>query len=149
MFGINLNIHHYHHYPELANMIQILEDVRAQVERNTAIDLSAIALIQGLVQKIDALAANATELNELKSGLAELTSSLTSSSDGLAAAVAANTPADPSTGGGDETPAPPADGGDTGGDVTPPTDGGGEAPAEGGETGGDAPAEPEAPAAGE
>ena len=76
-----------------------LDALTAEIERNTAVDASVVALVDGLADQIDALAAqlaegdtSAAELAEFKSKVADLTASLRSSSDAVAAAVTANTP---------------------------------------------------------
>lgn len=65
-----------------------LEALRAEIERNNAVDASAVVLIQGLAAKLDA--ALSTGNIELVRALA---SQLRNSTDGLAAAVSANTSA--------------------------------------------------------
>lgn len=95
-----------------------LDDLTSAVTANGEIEASAVALIQGLADKLDnidpgdpaAVAALATELR--------------SQSDALAAAVAANTPADPGTGDGSGG-NPPVDPG-TGGNPVDPGTGAGE-----------------------
>ncbi len=67
--------------------------VNSEVTRLTDVVQSAVALINGIAGKIDAaVAANDAGDNTALSGLAD---SLRAQSDGLAAAVAANTPAEP------------------------------------------------------
>lgn len=67
--------------------------VNAEVTRLTDVVASAVALINGIAQKVaDAVAANDAGDNSQLAGLAD---SLRSQADGLAAAVAANTPAEP------------------------------------------------------
>jgi hypothetical protein len=75
----------------------------AEVERNRSVVQSAVTLINGIAAKIDAaVAANDATDN---SALSDLANSLRSDSDGLAAAVAANTPAEGGdTGGTEPTP---------------------------------------------
>jgi chromosome segregation ATPase len=68
------------------SMEQAIEQLRAEIERNSSVDDSAIQLLSNLADKIE----------ELKNSPAELTTlveSLRSQSDALAAAVVANTPA--------------------------------------------------------
>lgn len=65
-----------------------LADLTAQVHANTEVEESAIALIQGLAAKIDALKDDPAQL-------AELSASLSASASSLAAAVTANTIAAP------------------------------------------------------
>jgi len=64
-----------------------LEALRAEVEENTAVDQSAITLLQGLAAQIEALKQDPVALQELAD-------KLNASSEALAAAVAANTPAE-------------------------------------------------------
>jgi len=71
-----------------------LEALEAEVARNTSVDGSAIVLIQGLVAKIEELIAASGNTVD-PAALQALVDSLKGSSDGLAAAVAANTPAAP------------------------------------------------------
>jgi hypothetical protein len=63
-----------------------LDELQAAVEENTSLDQSAITLIEGLADKIDAAGADKTKL-------AALTANLRASGSALAAAIAANTPA--------------------------------------------------------
>lgn len=65
-----------------------LTALTAEVERNTAVDQSAIALLTGLAAQIEALKTDPVALQ----GLAD---KLKGSSNDLAAAVLANTPAEP------------------------------------------------------
>jgi hypothetical protein len=65
-----------------------LDELTAEVSRNTSVDQSAIALLNGLRAKLDEVIAS----NDPQQ-LVALRDSLATSSDGLAAAVAANTPA--------------------------------------------------------
>jgi hypothetical protein len=66
----------------------VLDDLRAQVQRNTQLDESAIALLNGLAAQIESLKTDPVALQ----GLAD---ELRSSSDRLFDAVKANTPAEP------------------------------------------------------
>src|ERR1044072_5409156 len=102
-------------------LMAVLDDLRTQVERTTGLEQSAITMIQGLAQQIQDAAGN-------ESAVQELASQLSSNADALAAALAANTPADPNAGGGD-TRGGPTDNPDTSvtGDATP---GGGSSPAD-------------------
>lgn len=68
-----------------------LSDLQAEVARNTEVDISAIALIQGLAAKIQEL----IDAGADPAALQALVDSLKGSSDALAAAVTANTPAQP------------------------------------------------------
>jgi chromosome segregation ATPase len=65
-----------------------LTALTAEVERNTAVDQSAIALLTGLAAQIEALKTDPAALQTLAD-------QLKGSSDALAAAVVANTPAQP------------------------------------------------------
>lgn len=69
-------------------IMAMLDDLTAKVEANNKVDESAITLLQGLKQKLDEAGTDAAKLKELSN-------SLGSSTDALAAAVAANTPAEP------------------------------------------------------
>lgn len=68
------------------SMEQVIEQLRAEVERNSSVDDSAIQLLIQLADKIEELKNNPTELQAL-------VESLRAQSDALAAAVVANTPA--------------------------------------------------------
>lgn len=70
----------------VANMSVELDALEAEVSRNTEVDQSAITLLTGLAEQIEALKADPVKLQALAD-------SLRSSSDALAAAVVANTPA--------------------------------------------------------
>ncbi len=63
-----------------------LTALQAEVERNTTVENSALALIQGLAAQITAAGTDPVKLKAI-------TDQLTSNDDALAAAVAANTPA--------------------------------------------------------
>jgi len=65
-----------------------LTALTAEVERNTAVDQSAIALLTGLAAQIEALKTDPVALQALAD-------TMKGSSDALAAAVLANTPAQP------------------------------------------------------
>ena len=70
---------------------QVMADLTAltaEVERNTSVDQSAIALLTGLAAQIEALKTDPVALQALAD-------TMRGSSDELAAAVAANTPAAP------------------------------------------------------
>lgn len=69
------------------SMEQAIEQLRAEIERNSSVDASAITLLTTLADKIEQLKNNPTELTAL-------VASLRSQSDTLAAAVVANTPAE-------------------------------------------------------
>lgn len=67
--------------------------MQAEVERNRSVVGSAVALINGIAAKIDAaVVANDASDN---TALTDLANSLRADSDSLAAAVSANTPAEP------------------------------------------------------
>lgn len=65
-----------------------IDELKAQVERNTEVEASALTLIQGLHAQLVAAGTDPAKLDELKNQLA-------TSGDALAAAVAANTDAAP------------------------------------------------------
>lgn len=73
----------------------VLEALREQVEKTTAVEASAAALINGindrLKEAVDKALANGATAEEL-APVQTVVDSLTSSSDSLSAAVAANTP---------------------------------------------------------
>ena len=69
-------------------MMTDLSVLTAEVERNTSVDESAIALLTGLAAQIEALKTDPVALQALAD-------TMRGSSDELAAAVAANTPAAP------------------------------------------------------
>jgi TolA-binding protein len=69
------------------SMDQVIEQLRAEVERNSSVDASAIQLLTTLADKIE-------ELKNSPAELQTLVESLRAQSDTLAAAVVANTPAD-------------------------------------------------------
>ena len=69
-----------------------LDALRAEVERNTTVDGSAVVLLQGLSAKVQELinaSGNAVDPAELQA----LVDSIKASTDSLAGAVVANTPA--------------------------------------------------------
>lgn len=68
-------------------MAQELDEVKAEVARNTEVDKSAIVLLNGLSEKIAALANDPVALKALAA-------ELRGSSDELAAAIVKNTPAE-------------------------------------------------------
>lgn len=68
-------------------MANALENLRAQVERNTAVDQAVIELLVGLKTKLDD-AIGAGDLGAVQS----LSETLGRSTDALAAAIVANTP---------------------------------------------------------
>lgn len=67
-----------------------LDALRAQVTRNTEVDESAIVLLNGIKALLDAAIASGNP-----QALLDLSTQLGTSTDALAAAVAANTPAVP------------------------------------------------------
>lgn len=69
-------------------MAKELDDLAAAVARNSEVDASAIQLLQGLKAQLDAAGTDPVKLKELSD-------SLGGSTDALAAAVVANTPAAP------------------------------------------------------
>lgn len=66
-----------------------LDDLKAQVEANTTVDESAVALLQGLKAKLDAAIASGDP-----AAVKALSDQLGASTQRLADAVAANTPAE-------------------------------------------------------
>lgn len=103
MVTINVNLNadiHLHDYTsqsevikELRHMSVELDNLRAEVARNTTVDQSVITLVNGLVQKLNDIVNSATELADMKAQVTALTSELASSNDAVAAEVTANTPA--------------------------------------------------------
>jgi len=71
-------------------MSQALDDLATQVTANTTVEESAVTLIKGLAAQIAAAGTDPAKLQSLQA-------SLKASADDLAAAVAANTVADPNT----------------------------------------------------
>ena len=69
-------------------MAKELEALEVEVARNTAVDQSAIALLTGLAQKIEDMKNDPVKLQALAD-------EMRGSSDALAAAVVAHTPAEP------------------------------------------------------
>ena len=69
-------------------MSLVLDNLKAQVARNTSLEQSAIALIQGLAQQIRDAAGD-------PAALAELATNLETSATSLSDAIVANTPAAP------------------------------------------------------
>jgi len=76
-----------------------LSGIKSQVETTTSVEASAAALINGFQAKLDAAIAEAVTANDNAdlSALTGLSNELKASSDDLASAVAANTPAAPPT----------------------------------------------------
>lgn len=91
-------------------MAHVLENLQREVQEARDAHTSAVALIGGLKTEIQNLVTNATELDELKSALTQMTQELSDSTDTLAAAVAGDQAGggatDPGTGGGDTAPDP-------------------------------------------
>lgn len=73
----------------MATAAEALEALRAEVARNTAVDQSAITLLQGLAQKLD----EAVAVGDA-SAISQIAADLRASTDALAAAVVQNTPAE-------------------------------------------------------
>jgi hypothetical protein len=69
-------------------MARELDDLQAEVARNTDVEQSALTLIQGLRDQLDQAGTDPVKLQALRDQLAQ-------NDDALAAAVAANTPAQP------------------------------------------------------
>jgi hypothetical protein len=74
---------------EIRNMSAILEDLRAKVELDTAVTASAIELLNGLKERLDAAIASG-DMSQVQ----ELANALHANTQSLADAVAANTPAE-------------------------------------------------------
>jgi hypothetical protein len=75
---------------EFSRMSQALDDLATQVAANTSVEESAVTLINGLAAQLAAAGTDPAKLQSLQA-------SLKASADDLAAAVAANTVADPNT----------------------------------------------------
>lgn len=96
--GLNIHLHIYHHDADgkqldriekkLDKMANELEVLTAEVAENKTVIGSAVVLLQGLKEKLDAAIGN-------PAALAALSAELSTTTDALAAAVAANTPAEP------------------------------------------------------
>ncbi len=80
---------------ELHKMSAELDRLTAAVTRNTSVDSSIVALVEGLAQQLRDMANSATELTDLKAAIVARADELEASSDAEAAAVVANTPATP------------------------------------------------------
>lgn len=77
-------------------MSQISDSVAAlqqQVTQQTAVEASAVTLIQGIAKQLSDALANATDDAAAVKAVGDITATLNQSSGSLAAAVAANTPA--------------------------------------------------------
>lgn len=79
-----------------------LDDLKAEIARNTSVSQSAVLLLQGVTQKIEAAK---TDPNAIQ----QLVNELRSNTDSLAQAVAQSTPAE-QPGGASQPPAEPAPG---------------------------------------
>lgn len=77
---------------EIMDELQALKDA---VAAGNTVEGSAITLLTELTAKINALLQNATDLATLKTGIKEVTDSVTANAAELADAVTANTPAAP------------------------------------------------------
>jgi hypothetical protein len=100
MAGNAQEIHVFHHFDdEIVHLLRALlaqgekmskelDDLTAEVAAETTVEASAVTLIQGLAAQITAAGTDPAKL-------AALTTQIKTSSDALAAAVAANTPAAP------------------------------------------------------
>lgn len=75
-------------------MNEELEKLRAQIAATTTVMGSASVLIRGQAQRIRDLAANATDLADLKAALSAEADGLDAADNDLAAAVAENTSTD-------------------------------------------------------
>lgn len=75
---------------QMATMQEAMAALQAEVARNTSVDQSAVVLLNGLADKIAELLA-AQDV----AGLEALVATLRADTDGLAAAVTANTPVEP------------------------------------------------------
>lgn len=73
---------------KIIHMANELDDLKAAVAKDTEVDQSAITLLNGLKEKLDAAIASGDPAQ-----LTALSQQLGSNSDALAAAVTANTPA--------------------------------------------------------
>lgn len=71
----------------LTKIMALLDDLTAQVARNTTVQQSAIVLLQGLKAKLDAAGTDPVKL-------AELSAQIGKNTDDLATAVTVNTPAE-------------------------------------------------------
>lgn len=92
---------------KIDKLMALLDALQLEVERNTTVEQSAVVLLKGLKEKLDAAGTDPVKLKALSTQLGQNT-------DDLAAGVAANTPADVPAGtfntptGMPVTPAPPA-----------------------------------------
>lgn len=77
---------------EIKEMSQELDTLKAQVASAVTVENSAVALINGLADKIKAAGNDTATLQAIAAELDALTNTLKTSSETLAATVAANTP---------------------------------------------------------
>lgn len=91
---------------QMETIMQELDNLTSEVARNTSVDQSAITLLEGLADKLEAMKTDPAKIQALAD-------EMRGSSDALAAAVAKNTPADTGTGTGG-TGGDTGSGGDTG-----------------------------------
>jgi predicted transcriptional regulator len=76
------------HFHRQETLMSALDDLAAQVEKNTSLEASAVTLIQGIATQLkEALARNDN------AAITALTQQLATNAEALAAAVSANTPA--------------------------------------------------------
>ncbi len=75
-----------------ANISANLQALETQIAQNVSVESSAVTLIQGIAAQLSAALANSDD-----AALPALVNQLNASATSLAAAVAANTPAAPST----------------------------------------------------
>lgn len=78
---------------ELKKMIVELEDLKAKVTDLESAQTSAVNLLMLLKAKLDEVVQNATDLADLKAGVAGISAQLGTDAQALADAVVANTPA--------------------------------------------------------
>lgn len=69
-----------------------LDRLTAAVTQNTSVDQSAITLLNGLAQQLKDMVNSSTELNDLKSKVNDLATTLEADNQAVAAAITANTP---------------------------------------------------------
>lgn len=75
-------------------LMATLQELKDAVAANTAVDQSAIVLLNGLTAKIQELLDAGTELATLKAGLQEVVDEVNADTQAIADAVIANTPAE-------------------------------------------------------
>jgi hypothetical protein len=76
------------HFSKQEILVSALDDLAAQVEKNTNLESSAVALIQGIATQLQA----ALQRND-NAAIVALTQQLATNADALAATISANTPA--------------------------------------------------------